>query len=84
MKKNLLQILSCPVTHKGLSMASAASLQSLNRAIEAGSVTDRGGDAVASTLQEALVTDDGKLAYPIEDGMPVLLENRSIDMEQLG
>ena len=30
-----------------------------------------------------LVTDDGKLLYPVRDGIPVLLEGESLALEQL-
>ena len=38
---------------------------------------------LSETLDEALVTDDGKLLYPVSDGIPVLLESESIGLEQL-
>jgi len=38
---------------------------------------------VDEPLAEALVTDDGKRVYPVNDGIPVLLEGESIQMEQL-
>jgi uncharacterized protein YbaR (Trm112 family) len=34
-------------------------------------------------LADALLTDDGKVLYPVADGIPVLLEGESINMEQL-
>ncbi|HEX7062385.1 MAG TPA: Trm112 family protein [Woeseiaceae bacterium] len=83
MDKKLLSILCCPVTHKGLALARADLLRKLNAAIAAGRVVNREGAAVAVTLDEALVTDDGKLLYPVRDGIPVLLEGESIGLEQL-
>jgi len=35
-------------------------------------------------MSEALVTDDGKVLYPISNGIPVLLQGESVNMEQLG
>jgi uncharacterized protein YbaR (Trm112 family) len=35
-------------------------------------------------MSEALITDDGKVLYPISNGIPVLLEGESVNMEQLG
>lgn len=83
MDKRLLGILCCPVTHKGLSLARADLLKKLNDAISAGRVANREGETVADPLREALVTDDGKLLYPVRDGIPVLLEGESIGLEQL-
>ncbi len=84
MNKNLLTILRCPITHKGLSMMRGDALKSLNAAIESGEVRNRDGHAVTETLAEALVTDDGKLGYPIADGIPVLLEGEAIELRESG
>lgn len=83
MDKRLLTILHCPVTHKGLALANAATLHSVNRAIEAGGLKNRDGQVLAGPLSEALLTADGKVLYPVADGIPVLLEGESVNMEQL-
>ena len=84
MDKRLLTILRCPVTHKGLNLAQSDMLARINAAIEAGGLANRDGSAVSHPLDEALVTDDGKLAYPVTNGIPVLLEGESISLEQVG
>jgi uncharacterized protein YbaR (Trm112 family) len=84
MDKRLLAILRCPVTHKELSLASGATLKQVNAAIDAGKLGNRDGRLLAETLAEALVTDDGKVLYPIANGIPVLLEGESVSLEQLG
>lgn len=83
MDKRLLTILRCPVTHKGLSVLKKDKLEKLNAAIAAGSVTTHDGVRLVEPLSEALVTDDGKRLYPVNDGIPVLLEGESIHMEQI-
>ena len=83
MDKRLLNILRCPISHKGLSVLKKVELQRVNAAIAAGELVDREGSAVTDALQEALVTDDGKHVYPVDDGIPVLLEDKSISLEQL-
>ncbi len=83
MDKKLLSILCCPVTHKGLSLARADLLKTINSAIEAGDLVRRDGSALSETLKEALITDDGKTMYPVNDGIPVLLEGESVAMEQI-
>lgn len=83
MDKRLLTILRCPVTRKGLDIVNKDVLARLNAAIEAGKLVNYEGSPVAAALSEALITDDGKRIYPIDDGIPVLLEDESINMEQL-
>lgn len=83
MDKSLLTILRCPVTHKGLSVLKKDKLEKINTAIAAGEVSTHEGVRLTEPLAEALVTDDGKRVYPVDDGIPVLLEGESIHMEQL-
>lgn len=83
MDKRLLSIVCCPVTHKGLSLVRPDQLQRINRAIGAGELRNRDGVLLTGKLAEALITDDGKTLYPVNDGIPVLLEGESVGMEQL-
>jgi uncharacterized protein YbaR (Trm112 family) len=84
MDKRLLTILRCPVTHKGLRLAKGTTLKAVNAAIDAGTLSNRDGRVLDEVLDEALLTDDGKVLYPIANGIPVLLESESVNMEQLG
>jgi uncharacterized protein len=83
MEKRLLQILRCPVTHKGLSLARRDLIGRVNSAIDAGKISNREGRLLHEPLREALVTDDDKVLYPVADGIPVLLEGESVYLEQL-
>lgn len=76
--KDLLQILACPETHQPLAEASADVLRRLNERVAKGQVENRGGAKVASALQGGLVREDGKVVYPIRDGIPVLLVDEGI------
>jgi uncharacterized protein YbaR (Trm112 family) len=71
------------VSHKGLSVLKNDKLERINAAIHAGNLVNHEGVKLAEPLSEALVTDDGKRIYPVADGIPVLLEDESIAMEQL-
>ena len=83
MDKRLLSILCCPVSHKGLSIAGRDLLNDVNTAIGDGRLQNRDGATLSATLDEALVTDDGKTLYPVNDGIPVLLEGESVSLDQL-
>lgn len=83
MQKNLLTILRCPVSHKGLALMRQDRLRKLNSAIAGGDVRNRDGQPVTDPIEEALVTDDGKLGYPVEDGIPVLLEGAAIQLSEI-
>ena len=83
MDKKLLDIICCPVTHLPLELLDAGRLARLNAAIAAGGVQNRGEQPVGGALDEALVTRDGRLAYPVRDGIPLLLEAEGIDLARL-
>ena len=80
---DLLDIICCPVTRLPLLVMAAEQVQALNLRIEQGSLVGRDGEAITEPLTEALVTRDGKLAYPVRDGIPVLLEDSGIVLSQL-
>jgi uncharacterized protein YbaR (Trm112 family) len=84
MDKRLLAILRCPVTHKELNLAKGRVLKEVNAAISDGKLSNRDGRVIDEVIDEALLTDDGKVLYRVADGIPVLLEGESINMEQLG
>jgi uncharacterized protein YbaR (Trm112 family) len=46
-------------------------------------IINRGDEVVTEALEDALVTRDGKLAYPVLDGIPILLGDQGISMSQL-
>jgi uncharacterized protein len=79
----LLDILCCPVTHAPLAMLAHNELDLLNQRIGEGRIRRRDDTIVDEALEQALVTRDGKLAYPVRDGIAVLLEDQGILMSQL-
>ena len=80
---NLLDIICCPVTRQPMSKLTGTTLARLNELVRKQKISSRDETLVSEELEGALVTDDGKLAYPIVDGIPVLLAERGIALVQL-
>ena len=78
MDRKLLDLLVCPTTRQPLSMLDGSRLASLNAAIAAGSVARGDGSAQSQAVREALITQDGRLVYRLDDGIPVLLAEEAI------
>ena len=78
----LLEILCCPVSKTPLTVLSPDKLEKLNAAIAQDEVLYIGGEAVQDSLQEALITEDNKVMYPVQDDIPVLLEEMGIGTAQ--
>jgi uncharacterized protein YbaR (Trm112 family) len=76
----LLEILVCPETKQPVSLASPDVLARLRSAIEAGKLRNRGGQPVTQPIVEGLVREDGKILYPVDDGIPVMLIEESIEL----
>ena len=76
----LLEILVCPETHQQVSPASEEVLSSLNEEIRAERLKNRGGERVTASLSEGLIREDGKILYPVDDGIPVMLIEESIEL----
>lgn len=79
----LLEILCCPTSKTPLLMLTEDKLAKLNAAIQQGAVLNVDGSSVTEPLQEALVTEDMKVIYPVEDSIPILLHERGIGTTQL-
>ena len=76
----LLEILVCPETRQPVSPASEQILSGLNDEILAKRLKNRGGERVTESLSEGLVREDGKILYPVDDGIPVMLVEESIEL----
>jgi uncharacterized protein len=76
-------ILVCPVTHQSLELADSALVEKINRAIEAGKLQDQLGRLVKQPITEGLIRLDRKVLYPVRDGIPVMLADEGIALDQV-
>lgn len=83
MDRKLLDMIVCPVTKLPLEILDTERLDQMNAAIAAGRVRNNGDQPLEATFAEALVRRDGHVVYPILDGIPILLEEESIDWNQV-
>jgi uncharacterized protein YbaR (Trm112 family) len=78
----LLEILCCPVCKTPLVLLGQKKLDQLNSAIGNGDALYIGGEKVTQSLQEGLITEDGKVIYEVQDDIPILLEEKGIGTTQ--
>ena len=78
--EELLEILVCPESRQPVKPASAEQLSQLNAQVRDGSLRNRGGQPVHDELLEGLVREDGTVLYPVDDGIPVMLIEESIQL----
>lgn len=78
--QELLDILVCPETQQPVAPASEAVIRKLADAASGGQLRNRGGSKVESAPSEGLLRDDGRVFYPVEDGIPVMLIEESIEL----
>ena len=76
----LLEILVCPETKQPVAPAPRELLAKVNEKIRAGTLRNRGGQPVAHELREGLVREDQHVLYPVDDGIPVMLIEESIEL----
>lgn len=83
MDARLIKMLVCPENRTRLELAEPDLLDRLNRAITAGRIRNRAGQTVSEPLAGALIREDHTVLYPIVDGIPSLLVDEAIPLEQL-
>ena len=76
----LLEILVCPETKQPIAIASKEIVAKLNEEIDAKRLRNRGGEPVTARITEGLVREDGRILYLVDDGIPVMLIEESIEL----
>ncbi|MDR9432280.1 MAG: Trm112 family protein [Spiribacter sp.] len=82
--RKLLDVLCCPVTKQPIRSIKRNELKTLNERISAGEVHYQDGNTVEIPLEEGLITANEERVYRIDDGIPVMLEERAINLRAAG
>jgi uncharacterized protein YbaR (Trm112 family) len=75
----LLEILCCPSTHVRVVEMTAAEIETVNARIARGELHYADGTRVDEPLREALVTEDRRRIFRVDDEIPVMLAERAIE-----
>jgi uncharacterized protein YbaR (Trm112 family) len=79
----LLSLLVCPETQQDVTLATSGEVTLLNEAILKGQVRTTAGKPVDQPVESALIRVDRAVAYPIRDGIPVMLVSEGLAIPQL-
>jgi uncharacterized protein YbaR (Trm112 family) len=80
---DLLNLLVCPATHQDVALATPGEIAQLNEAIRQGQVRTTKGAPVDQPVEGALIRADRSIAYPIRDGIPVMLVAEGLSIPQV-
>ena len=83
MDRKVIDLLCAPRTAQRLSLLDSKGLDALNRAIGVGTVTNLEGTPLVQPVREALLTQDRKQIFRVNDGIPVLLPEEAIETAQI-
>ena len=78
----LLAILRCPETLQKLSEAPVETVRRVESERLAGRLRGRAGSAIGAPIEAGLVREDGKVFFPIRDGIPVMLVDEAIGLDE--
>lgn len=81
MKKEIIDILKCPVTGSNLRLSTDEELKELNLKIEKKELLHSDGKIVTKQIEYALVSQDEKYYYLIIDEVIMLRKDKSIQMD---
>lgn len=81
--KQLLAILCCPETKQSVSLADAGLVEKLNAASARGVLKNKGNRSVAEQMDGGLIRADNTILYAIREGIPVMLIEEGIPLDQV-
>ena len=81
MDPRLVQLIRCPITKNPLRPLTEEEIAALNVEINSRSRRHHDGSEIETRLEEGLITEDKRYAYPVVDGIAALLPEMAIPME---
>ena len=81
--QRLLAMLRCPETHQELRVADPELIRQLNARVAQGVLKNRAGRVVEEALEAGLVRADGQFLYPMRHGIPVMLVDEALSLDQI-
>jgi len=81
-RPEVVEILVCPQTKRPLRLATKEEIDLVNQLIVTGAAQSRSESTLKETIEAGLVRDDGALLYPIVGGVPWLLIEEAIPLQQ--
>ncbi len=76
--QELLDILCCPKTKVPVERFPEDQIKTLNNLVQQGKLLYADGSKVDETISEALITEDHKTIYRVDDGIPIMLIDKGI------
>lgn len=80
--KELLDILCCPETKQDVTLIEGDIIKKINKQIQSGEVTNRGGEKVTEPIDAGLLREDKAYLYPIRRDIPIMLIDEGIPFNQ--
>ena len=77
---DLIEILVCPETRQPVRLAPAETIARINAEIDSGRLRNRGGAKLEKHVEEGLLREDGRILYVVDDSIPVMLVDQSIEL----
>ena len=78
----LLAFLRCPDDGSELTVAGEELVRQVNAAVRAGRLVNRGGRVIDEPIEAGLIRAGGDVLYPIAHGIPLLLRDEAIRLDQ--
>jgi SAM-dependent methyltransferase/uncharacterized protein YbaR (Trm112 family) len=75
-------VLRCPITRQGLRLLKVQEIQRINTRIAGGELIHSDGTPIKKALEAGFISQDGRYAYLILDGIIILLANLAIPLVQ--